>query len=125
MITILTISIVYDIFNEFICKEISVSGGNTRAYGENSSGDKDGKMMARSGDGGGGGGGGGGVGYGRTMKEYEDELSSLKKENFQLKLRIYFLEEKNPARSGISSSDEDVIKTNVELKVDISSILII
>lgn len=83
--------------------------------------------MARSGDsgGGGGGGGGGGVGYGRTMKEYEDELSSLKKENFQLKLRIYFLEEKNPARSGISSSDEDVIKTNVELKVDILSILTI
>lgn len=75
--------------------------------------------MARSGSGGGGsGGGGGGVGYGRTMKEYEDELSSLKKENFQLKLRIYFLEERNPARSGISSSDEDLIKTNVELKVD-------
>lgn len=72
------------------------------------------------GGGGGSGGGGGGVGYGRTMKEYEDELSSLKKENFQLKLRIYFLEEKNPTRSGISSSDEDVIKTNVELKVGIT-----
>jgi len=71
--------------------------------------------MARSGE---GGGGGGGVGYGRTMKEYEDELSNLKKENFQLKLRIYLLEEGNPARNGISFSDEDVIKTNVELKVD-------
>jgi len=95
----------------------SVSGGNTRAYGENSSEDKDGTTMARLGDGGGG--SGGGVGYGRTMKEYEDELSNLKKENFQLKLRIYLLEEGNPARNGISFSDEDVIKTNVELKVDI------
>lgn len=93
---------------------MSVSGGNTRAYGENSSEDKDGTTMARSGDGG----GGGGVGYGRSMKEYEDELSNLKKENFQLKLRIYLLEEGNPARNGVSFSDEDVIKTNVELKVD-------
>lgn len=108
------------IFKEFklICEEISVLGGNTRPYGENSSGDKDGTTMARSGDGGGGGGSsGGGVGYGRTMKEYEDELSNLKKENFQLKLRIYLLEEGNPARNGISFSDEDV-KTNIELKVD-------
>lgn len=102
-----------------ICKKTLASGGNTRPYGENSSGDKDGMMTARSGDGGGGGGGGGGgVGYCRTMKEYEDELSSLKKENFQLKLRIYLLEEENPARNGISFPDEDVIKTNVELKVD-------
>jgi len=27
------------------------------------------------------------------MKEYDDILSQLKKENFKLKLRIYFLEE--------------------------------
>jgi len=98
-------------------KKISVSGG--RPYGENSSGDKDKTTMARSGDGGGGGGGSSnGVGYGRTMKEYEDELSNLKKENFQLKLRIYLLEEGNPSRNGITFSDEDVIKTNVELKVN-------
>lgn len=99
---------------------LSVSGGNTRAYGENIP--EDSATMARSGGSGGGGtgGGSGGVSYGRTMKEYEDELSSLKKENFQLKLRIYFLEEKNPTRSGISSSDEDIIKTNVELKVGLT-----
>ncbi|XP_018373498.1 PREDICTED: centrosomin isoform X5 [Trachymyrmex cornetzi] len=79
--------------------------------------------MARSGDGGGGGGGGSnGVGYGRTMKEYEDELSSLKKENFQLKLRIYLLEEGNPSRNGITFSDEDVIKTNVELKEELEKL---
>ncbi|XP_077255106.1 phosphodiesterase 4D interacting protein centrosomin isoform X4 [Temnothorax americanus] len=97
------------------------NGENTRAYGENSSEDKDGTTMARSGDGGEG--GGGGVGYGRTMKEYEDELSNLKKENFQLKLRIYLLEEGNPARNGISSfSDEDIIKTNVELKEELEKL---
>ncbi|XP_029157354.1 centrosomin isoform X2 [Nylanderia fulva] len=98
---------------------------NTKAYGENLPEDKNSATMARSGSGGsgsGGGGGSGGVGYGRTMKEYEDELSSLKKENFQLKLRIYFLEEKNPARSGISSSDEDIIKTNVELKDELEKL---
>ncbi|XP_018373494.1 PREDICTED: centrosomin isoform X2 [Trachymyrmex cornetzi] len=94
-----------------------------RPYGENSSGDKDKTTMARSGDGGGGGGGGSnGVGYGRTMKEYEDELSSLKKENFQLKLRIYLLEEGNPSRNGITFSDEDVIKTNVELKEELEKL---
>nr|CAD7579838.1 unnamed protein product [Timema californicum] len=31
---------------------------------------------------------------GRTMKEYEEQLAQLKKENFNLKLRIYFLEER-------------------------------
>ncbi|XP_018397597.1 PREDICTED: centrosomin isoform X2 [Cyphomyrmex costatus] len=94
-----------------------------RPYGENSSRDKDKTSMARSGDGGGSSGSGGhGVGYGRTMKEYEDELSSLKKENFQLKLRIYLLEEGNPSRNGTTFSDEDVIKTNVELKDELEKL---
>lgn len=75
--------------------------------------------MARPSDGGGGGGGstGGGIGYGRTMKEYEDQLSRLQKENFQLKLRIYFLEEKGVSPANVSSSDENALKTNIELKV--------
>ena len=47
------------------------------------------------------------------MKEYEDQLEALKKENFNLKLRIYFLEE----RMGITSADENAIKKNIELKV--------
>lgn len=54
-----------------------------------------------------------GTGIGRTMKEYEDQLEALKKENFNLKLRIYFLEE----RMGITSADENAIKKNIELKV--------
>jgi ribosomal protein L29 len=53
---------------------------------------------------------------GRTMKEYEDQLSHLKKENFNLKLRIYFLEER---MGHMSSADdkEDPVKKNIELKV--------
>lgn len=52
------------------------------------------------------------------MKEYEDQLGVLKKENFNLKLRIYFLEE----RMGITSADEDAIKKNIELKVEVESL---
>nr|XP_034190787.1 centrosomin isoform X2 [Osmia lignaria] len=59
-----------------------------------------------------------GGGIGRTMKEYEDQLEALKKENFNLKLRIYFLEE----RMGITSADENAIKKNIELKVEIESL---
>ncbi|XP_076160987.1 phosphodiesterase 4D interacting protein centrosomin isoform X2 [Ptiloglossa arizonensis] len=59
-----------------------------------------------------------GAGIGRTMKVYEDQLEALKKENFNLKLRIYFLEE----RMGITSADENAIKKNIELKVEIESL---
>ena len=38
--------------------------------------------------------GGGGSAGGRTMREYDEGLRDLKKENFNLKLRIYFLEER-------------------------------
>ncbi|XP_058799122.1 centrosomin isoform X2 [Phymastichus coffea] len=68
--------------------------------------------------GGGMGGGQGIVGAGRTMKECEDQLGALRKENFNLKLRIYFLEE----RMGITSADEDAIKKNIELKVENESL---
>lgn len=71
--------------------------------------------MARPSDGGGS--SSSGIGYGRTMKEYEDQLSRLQKENFQLKLRIYFLEEKG-VPTNVSSSDENALKTNIELKVN-------
>lgn len=61
-------------------------------------------------------GGSGGGGVGRTMKEYEDLLGSLQKENFNLKLRIYFLEE----QAGISQTDQDVVKKNIELNVSLT-----
>ncbi|XP_076378265.1 phosphodiesterase 4D interacting protein centrosomin isoform X2 [Megalopta genalis] len=55
---------------------------------------------------------------GRTMKDYEDQLQALQKENFNLKLRIYFLEE----RMGITSVDGNAIKKNIELKVENESL---
>jgi hypothetical protein len=50
------------------------------------------------------------------MKEYEDQLSQLKKENFNLKLRIYFLEERMGHING-ADDKEDPVKKNIELKV--------
>lgn len=41
-------------------------------------------------------------------------MHSLKKENFNLKLRIYFLEEKNPS---IPEGAEAIYKQNIDLKV--------
>jgi hypothetical protein len=43
----------------------------------------------------------------RTMKEYDQLINDLKKENFSLKLRIYFLEEKIPKYDG----DTKLLKT--------------
>lgn len=51
----------------------------------------------------------------RTMKEYEEELSSLKKENFNLKLTIYFIEERRSQNA--STEDKDLLKINTELRV--------
>lgn len=50
---------------------------------------------------------------GRTFKDYEDQLDSLKRDNFNLKLRIYFLEEK----MGSSAPDQNAIRDSIELKV--------
>lgn len=55
---------------------------------------------------------------GRTVKEYDQQLSELKKENFSLKLRIYFLEERMQQKCG----DNDVFKMNIELKVELESV---
>lgn len=52
----------------------------------------------------------------RTMKDYEEQLGSLRKENFNLKLKVYFLEERLDA-SNSPSSQEDILKKNIELKV--------
>ncbi|XP_076059925.1 uncharacterized protein LOC143036447 isoform X3 [Oratosquilla oratoria] len=54
---------------------------------------------------------------GRTMKEYEEQLDNLKKENFSLKLRIYFLEDRIGQK--VDKEDrEELYKTNIELKVE-------
>lgn len=52
---------------------------------------------------------------GRSVKEVEEQLSSLKKENFNLKLRIYFLEERMGPNYKLDK--ESAVKKNIELRV--------
>uniref|UniRef100_A0A3P9AHW2 Centrosomin N-terminal motif 1 domain-containing protein n=1 Tax=Esox lucius TaxID=8010 RepID=A0A3P9AHW2_ESOLU len=47
-------------------------------------------------------------------------LNDLKKENFSLKLRIYFLEER--IQQKYEDSSKDVYKRNIELKVEVESL---
>ncbi|MCJ8741063.1 hypothetical protein PDJAM_G00066390 [Pangasius djambal] len=54
-----------------------------------------------------------------TMKDYENQITALKKENFNLKLRIYFLEER--VQQKCDDSTEEIYKTNIELKVEVES----
>lgn len=56
---------------------------------------------------------------GFCVKEYEELMQALKKENFNLKLRIYFLEEKNP---NIPEGAETLYKQNIDLKVRSSDV---
>ncbi|XP_032303904.1 CDK5 regulatory subunit-associated protein 2 isoform X1 [Coturnix japonica] len=56
----------------------------------------------------------------RTMKDYENQISDLKKENFNLKLRIYFLEMQMQQK--FDGPTEDMYKINIELKVEIESL---
>lgn len=63
-------------------------------------------------------GGGGGFmtpGSSRSLRESEEQMASLKKENFNLKLRIYFIEEKHAS----NITDEETYKQNIELKVSV------
>lgn len=64
---------------------------------------------------------------GRSLREVEDQIAALRKENFNLKLRIYFLEEKPTSLLAKSSSlsnscmsvesIENISKLNIDLKV--------
>ena len=66
---------------------------------------------------------------GRSLREFEEQMAALRKENFNLKLRIYFLEEKPALPSGQSQglansfscpnidSIESINKQNIDLKV--------
>ncbi|XP_052523376.1 CDK5 regulatory subunit-associated protein 2 isoform X4 [Tympanuchus pallidicinctus] len=56
----------------------------------------------------------------RTMKDYENQISDLKKENFNLKLRIYFQEMR--IQQKFDGPTEDMYKINIELKVEIESL---
>ena len=70
--------------------------------------------MGGSGSFGGGGGGGGG---GRSIREIDDTVRELRKENFNLKLRIYFLEERLGTSRLAAGSKDDLVQSNYDLKV--------
>ena len=56
-----------------------------------------------------------------TMRECDETMRDLRKENFNLKLRIYFLEERlGTARIvALAGSKEELVQNNIELKVRI------
>lgn len=61
-------------------------------------------------------------GQGRSLRDYDEKLHALQKENFNLKLRLFFLEEKSPTTVGgggstKNSEDDTLFKQNVDLKV--------
>ncbi|XP_069615706.1 CDK5 regulatory subunit-associated protein 2-like [Ranitomeya imitator] len=55
-----------------------------------------------------------------TMKDFEKQITELKKDNFNLKLRIYFLEEQMQRRC--DTSNDELHRMNIELKVEVESL---
>ena len=51
------------------------------------------------------------------MKHYEESLRAYKKENFNLKLKIFFLEERLAQNAG--ESDLSMMTANTDLKVKV------
>lgn len=58
-------------------------------------------------------------GGGFCVKEYEEQLENLQKENFNLKLRVYFLEQKNP---NVPDDVESLMAQMIDLKVQNESL---
>lgn len=65
----------------------------------------------------------------RTLRDFDETLRSLRKENFNLKLRIFFLEERSAqAQNGTASTSgslsklhgEEISKQNIDLKVSVT-----
>nr|XP_036878132.1 CDK5 regulatory subunit-associated protein 2 isoform X3 [Manis javanica] len=56
----------------------------------------------------------------RNMKDFENQITELKKENFNLKLRIYFLEER--MQQAFDGPTEHIYKANIELKVEVETL---
>ena len=49
------------------------------------------------------------------MRDYDESFKEMKKENFNLKLRIFFLEERMGL--GKKNTAEELVATNLDLKV--------
>lgn len=58
---------------------------------------------------------------GRSVRELEEQMSALRKENFNLKLRIYFLEEGQPGARA-DSSTESLSKQLIDAKIEIATL---
>ncbi|XP_039953223.1 centrosomin isoform X1 [Bactrocera tryoni] len=57
---------------------------------------------------------------GRSVREFEEQMASLRKENFNLKLRLYFLEESVPGyHQANAEGHESLMKQLIETKVEI------
>ncbi|KAB0373551.1 hypothetical protein FD755_015210 [Muntiacus reevesi] len=56
----------------------------------------------------------------KISEESQSQITELKKENFNLKLRIYFLEER--MQQEFDGPTERVCRTNIELKVEVESL---
>jgi len=64
--------------------------------------------------------GGGSLGTpGKTMRDYDESFKEMKKENFNLKLRIFFLEER--MGSGKKNTADELAVNNLDLKVQLES----
>lgn len=55
---------------------------------------------------------------GRSMRELEEQMSTLRKENFNLKLRIYFMEESQHGSRG-KTTDSTLSKQLIDSKIEI------
>ncbi len=67
----------------------------------------------------------GSLGSGSGVREVDDTIRDLRKENFNLKLRIYFLEERLSSSTRLRASEaagEEVLQQNMELKVQCESL---
>ncbi|XP_075169544.1 phosphodiesterase 4D interacting protein centrosomin isoform X5 [Haematobia irritans] len=61
------------------------------------------------------------AGHGRSVREFEEQMATLRKENFNLKLRLYFIEESIPGyqqASNSSEGQETMMKQLIDARVE-------
>ncbi|XP_058979539.1 centrosomin-like isoform X2 [Musca domestica] len=61
------------------------------------------------------------AGQGRSVREFEEQMATLRKENFNLKLRLYFIEESIPGyqqASNSSEGQETLMKQLIDVRVE-------
>ncbi|KAM7341560.1 phosphodiesterase 4D interacting protein centrosomin isoform 2-T2 [Cochliomyia hominivorax] len=58
--------------------------------------------------------------HGRSVREFEEQMATLRKENFNLKLRLYFIEESIPGykQPNNTSSEDTLMKQLIDTKVE-------